>query len=88
MKVGHTIVAARKARGWSREKLAGEVGLNYFTLQRIEAGRRLPRVEHLVAIAELLGLSLDDLLSVTAQSDAEGDITETQRGLSAFATAS
>jgi transcriptional regulator with XRE-family HTH domain len=51
----------REKRGWSREKLAAEAGISFQTVYRLEHGR-LPRVEHLVRIADALAVSLDELI--------------------------
>lgn len=51
----------RELRGWSREKLAAEAELSLATIQRLEAGH-FPRVEHLLRVADALGVSVDELL--------------------------
>jgi transcriptional regulator with XRE-family HTH domain len=61
--VGAAIAEQRVRQGWSRERLAAEAGVSLMTVYRVETGH-LPRVEHLVAIAQVLGLSLDELTEV------------------------
>lgn len=51
----------RRIRGWSRERLAAEAGVSLATVWRLENGR-YPRVEHLVAVADALEVSVDQLL--------------------------
>jgi DNA-binding XRE family transcriptional regulator len=56
-----TVYRLREARGWSREKLAAETGLSFATIQRLESGK-YPRVEHVMRVADALGVSIDELL--------------------------
>ncbi len=51
----------RAARNWTRERLAAEAGVSLATIWRMEHGQ-YPRVEHLIAIADALGVSTDELL--------------------------
>jgi len=51
----------RLARGWTRERLAAEAGVSLATIWRMEHGQ-FPRVQHLVAVADALGVSTDALL--------------------------
>ena len=53
----------RKKKGWSQEKLAGESGISYQTLIKIEQGRiKNPRLDTLIKLAKALGVSIDKLL--------------------------
>ena len=51
----------RQRRGWSRERLAAEASVSLSTIWRAEHGQ-YPRVEHLIALAEALGVSTDEVL--------------------------
>jgi transcriptional regulator with XRE-family HTH domain len=53
----------RVAKGWSRERLAGEAGLSLATVERIEQGRT-PQVTTAVKIATALDVSIADLFPV------------------------
>jgi len=55
------ISRTRRARGWSREKVAAEAGVALNTIRNIELGPHMPTVEHLRAVATVLDLSLDEL---------------------------
>jgi transcriptional regulator with XRE-family HTH domain len=55
----------RQRRGWSRERLAAEANVSLSTVWRLEHGR-YPRVEHLVALADALDVSVDQLLGRTS----------------------
>jgi len=66
----------REQRGWSREKLAAEAELSLATIQRLEAGH-FPRVEHLLRVADALGVGLDELLGrVTGPARAIAEASE------------
>lgn len=61
--IGHTIKAARNARGLTLQCVAESLGLR--SRQQIyawEAGRRNPGPKHLAKLAEVLGLEIADLL--------------------------
>lgn len=55
--------AARRRRGWSRERLAHESGLSFAAITQFETGRRTEtRVSSLVALANALKVSVDYLV--------------------------
>ena len=56
----HPVLVARKAKGWSQEKLAREIEMSRETVAQIEKGNA-PRVETALKIARALGKSLDEL---------------------------
>ena len=58
---GRLLVSLRAARGWTRERLAAEAGVSLATIWRMERGH-LPRVQHLIGVADALGVSIDALL--------------------------
>ena len=63
MYVGEKIAAARKARGWSQERLAGMLDVSAQAVSKWESGKGEPDKEHLKMISELLALSLDELMA-------------------------
>lgn len=60
------ITRARQARGWTREKLAVEVGVARATIDNIENGRRDPGVSTIEKIASVLGITGLDLAALLA----------------------
>lgn len=52
----------RKKRGWSQAELAELVGVEQPTIQRWESGKRLPDLDKLQTLAEVLGVSPGSLL--------------------------
>jgi transcriptional regulator with XRE-family HTH domain len=60
--VGDMILAARKARQLTQEKLAGAVGLSRAQIANIEAGRRDVSLKTLARFAEALHTTMRDLV--------------------------
>ncbi len=60
--LANNLSALRRATGLSQEKAAGAVGVTRQALAKWEAGETTPDVLHCDALAELYGVSLDDLL--------------------------
>lgn len=67
MTVGEQIKTERVAKGWSREKLAGEAGVSLSTVIRAEKDRA-PKWAHMVSIARALGASLDKFAAATIEA--------------------
>ncbi len=64
--VGARIAQARKALGWSQEKLAEALGLDTITVSRIETGRRQLTAVLVMQLADVLGISLGRVLGKQA----------------------
>jgi transcriptional regulator with XRE-family HTH domain len=62
---GRAIIRARDAKGWTREKLAAELGLSYKTVERYEKGERLPKRATVARLVVLLGMG-EEVLGVVA----------------------
>ena len=54
--VGNTVREARKAKGWSQAKLAGEIGVTPAFITQLEDGKTYPGTEKAILIASKLGL--------------------------------
>ena len=65
--IGHTIKAARNARGLTLQAVGDALGIDGRHVQAWEAGRRNPGPKHLAKLADVLGLQVTDLLPTTAQ---------------------
>lgn len=59
--IGPKVLGLRRQRGWSAEKLAAEADVSLPTIRRVERGH-FPRVEHLIALADCLGVTTDYLV--------------------------
>lgn len=81
------IQEAREAHGWTQERLANELGTTQQTVQRWETGAVDPKISKVVAISELLGVTVSYLLgtdmpldqSLLDQSLIDHSITNEQR---------
>lgn len=62
MMIGEKIFSLRKARGWSQEELAEQIGVTRQALSRWEAGTSTPDAEKIIDICDLFGVSADYLL--------------------------
>jgi transcriptional regulator with XRE-family HTH domain len=72
------IRALRRRLGWSLEDLAQRCHLSVSTLSRIETGKRTISLDVLVAVAQSLGVTIDELLA--ADDDADVVIRPTPAG--------
>ena len=60
--VGRNVRRARIEQGLTQEELAERAGTSQFYISSLEAGRRNPTVETVVALAQALGVDYLDLL--------------------------
>ena len=60
--IGHTIKAARQARGLTQKAVGDALGINDRHVHAWESGRLNPGPKHLAKLAEVLGLQVADLL--------------------------
>ena len=64
------LISMRKIHGYSQDELADNIGVSRQTLSKYETGESLPDIEKCKAMAEVFGVSLDDL--VNYESDTYG----------------
>ena len=69
--IADRLVELRRAHGYSQEGLAAELGLTRQAVSRWERGESLPDTENLIALADLYGVSLDELVRPLAQGAGE-----------------
>ncbi|MBU5430663.1 helix-turn-helix domain-containing protein [Kineothrix sp. MSJ-39] len=60
--LGENLVELRKYHNMSQEELADRIGVSRQTLSKYETGESLPDIEKSQALAEVFGVSLDDLV--------------------------
>jgi FMN phosphatase YigB (HAD superfamily)/transcriptional regulator with XRE-family HTH domain len=71
--LGHRLQVARQAAGLTQQELCQKAGIAYSTLAKIERGAiKAPSVFTICQIAEVLGVSLDNLLGVTPGASGMG----------------
>ena len=59
---GEKITAARKQRGMTQEELAEKIGVSRQALAKWESGESVPDIDRAALTAEILGLSLEELV--------------------------
>ena len=57
------LVSMRKMHGFSQDELAEKIGISRQTLSKYETGESLPDIEKCKLLAEVLDVSLDDLVN-------------------------
>ncbi len=62
-KIGRYIAECRKAKGYTQEMLAQKIGVTNKTISRWENGNYMPDISLLIPLSEILGVSLNELLS-------------------------
>ncbi|MEX2503764.1 MAG: helix-turn-helix transcriptional regulator [Egicoccus sp.] len=62
--IGRRVRRLRRALGLSQAELAERAGISRQALGTLESGRHLPRVDAAVALASVLGTTVEDLLAV------------------------
>lgn len=60
--IGDRIRAARVAAHLTQEAVAGRSGLDRKTVNRLEQGHTSPLLDHLLLVADAIGVSLADLV--------------------------
>ena len=76
--LGLNLLRAREASGLSQERLANAAGISTFTYRKLEKGESNPgtpanpRLRTLVALAEVLGVELSEILGAALPKIADG----------------
>lgn len=60
------LVTLRKLRGFSQDELADRLGITRQTLSKYETGESLPDIEKCKMLADLFGITVDDLINYDA----------------------
>jgi transcriptional regulator with XRE-family HTH domain len=60
-KWGRRVRAFRKLKGFTQEGLAKGLGISVSVLGEVERGSRIPKEDFLVKVAEVLGITIEDL---------------------------
>ena len=66
--LGVRIMQYRERRGLSITQLANQAGVDYMQVSRYERGQTVPSLETAVALARVLGISLDELATGSGPS--------------------
>jgi len=60
---GARLKELRKQKGWTQKELAAKAGIRFAQLNKYESGLHAPPPEKLIELAEILGTTLDYLLT-------------------------
>lgn len=66
------LTALRKAHNLSQEELAERIGVARQTISKYETGEAVPDIEKCKVIADVFGVSLDDLVNYDSAGDGYG----------------
>ena len=66
---GRRLAAARRARGWTQEKLADRAGLSRGTVSVHELARHKPQWDTVHALAAALDMTQDELLAYPYEAE-------------------
>ncbi|XXM71893.1 helix-turn-helix domain-containing protein [Lysinibacillus sphaericus] len=70
-KWGRRVRAFRKLKGFTQEGLAKELGISVSVLGEVERGSRIPKEDFLLRVADVLGITIEDL-------DPQGDLEHSE----------
>ncbi|MBO4609361.1 MAG: helix-turn-helix transcriptional regulator [Lachnospiraceae bacterium] len=70
MEFNNKLYELRKQKGFSQEELANRLNVSRQTVSKWEVGESTPDMEKLIAISELFGISLDELVKGEAPEQA------------------
>ena len=59
----------RRQRGYSQEEVAEKIGVSRQAVAKWERGETVPDLDNTMALAELYGVSLDDLVNYQAKKE-------------------
>lgn len=80
--IAYRLSQLRRNKGYSQEALAAQLGVSRQAVSKWERAESSPDTDNLIALADLYGMSLDDLLKGEAEnaSSAEGTATDAAVG--------
>ena len=74
--IHETIRQFRKARGMTQEELAIKLNVVRQTVSKWEKGLSVPDADMVIQLAELLGVSVNQLLGTSADTDTNAQLSE------------
>lgn len=69
MSFADNLIELRKYNDYSQEELAEKIGVSRQTLSKYETGESLPDIEKCKLLADIFGVSTDDLISYEKEDD-------------------
>jgi len=78
------LVELRKIHDMSQEELADQIGVSRQTLSKYETGESLPDIEKCKLLADVFGVSIDDLLNYDSKSNESMGLSVPPKGKHIF----
>lgn len=78
------LTAMRKIHGFSQDELADKIGVTRQTLSKYETGESLPDIERCRMLAEIFGVSIDDLVNYDSRDSGSLGLGIPPKGKHAF----
>lgn len=78
MDFNNRLYELRKQKGLSQEELANRVNVSRQTISKWEVGDSTPDMEKLIALSDLFGISLDELVSGKSPQAAENPVKKSE----------
>lgn len=76
LELGHRITELRKQKGWSQTELANKINLSYPQMSRYEIKGTQPPADTLKKIADVLGTTVDYLISGATDEKAKANLKD------------
>ena len=64
-KLAQQLIYIRKANGYTQQQLSAAIGINRSTYASYETGRNMPNVYILDSIAQVFGITVDDIIHIS-----------------------
>lgn len=78
------LTTMRKIHGFSQDELADKIGVTRQTLSKYETGESLPDIERCRMLAEIFGVSIDDLVNYDSRDSGSLGLGIPPKGKHAF----
>lgn len=72
------IYQLRKAKNWSQEDLAANIGVSRQSVSKWERGEALPDLERMISLSDIFGVSIDDLIRSNKITEDEKEDLQSQ----------
>lgn len=76
IELGNRLAALRKEKGYSQEDLAEKLGVSRQAVSKWENGEASPDTNNLIALADLYGISLDELVGKKGPASSKEEVVE------------
>ena len=76
IELGNRLAALRKEKGYSQEDLAEKLGVSRQAVSKWENGEASPDTNNLIALADLYGISLDELVGKKGPASSNEEVVE------------